>query len=283
MDSMVCWSVYMHTSPSGKRYIGITCQDVAKRWGSVGQGYTRCKYFYRTITKYGWDSITHEVVYTGLTEEEAKQSEKDLIIAYKTRSPLYGYNLTDGGDGACGCIVSAETRAKLSAANKGKQNSLGCKPTAETRAKLSAARMGNQNTLGYKHTSKTKALISAAHKGRVFSAETRAKLSAAHAGENCSAETRAKLSAASKGNQYNLGSKRTDEAKQNMRDAQARRAKDVECATTGGEIVGHYTSCADAAEKTGICDKSISAACRGKIKTAGSFKWRYVMKEVNDG
>ena len=26
-----CYSVYMHTSPSGKKYIGITCQEPEKR------------------------------------------------------------------------------------------------------------------------------------------------------------------------------------------------------------------------------------------------------------
>ena len=32
------YTVYMHVSPSGKRYIGITGQDVKKRWGN-GIGY----------------------------------------------------------------------------------------------------------------------------------------------------------------------------------------------------------------------------------------------------
>jgi hypothetical protein len=65
------------------------------------------------------------------------------------------HNRTDGGDGVSGFTHSPETRAKLSAANKGKTLS------PETREKLSAAR-----------------------KGETFSPETRAKMSAAKKREN---------------------------------------------------------------------------------------------------
>ena len=44
--------VYKHTSPSNKIYIGITCQDVERRWRN-GDGYKSQKYFYRAIKKYG--------------------------------------------------------------------------------------------------------------------------------------------------------------------------------------------------------------------------------------
>ena len=37
------WCVYMHTSPSGKKYIGITSQEnPERRWGAGGSGYL-CK------------------------------------------------------------------------------------------------------------------------------------------------------------------------------------------------------------------------------------------------
>lgn len=43
------YTVYRHTSPSGKVYIGITKQKPHKRWNS-GQ-----PLFERAILKYGWD------------------------------------------------------------------------------------------------------------------------------------------------------------------------------------------------------------------------------------
>ena len=41
------WCVYMHTSPSGKYYIGITSRDPIKRWCLTGSGYKKQKMFYR--------------------------------------------------------------------------------------------------------------------------------------------------------------------------------------------------------------------------------------------
>ncbi len=45
--------------------------------------------------------------------------------------------------------------------------------------------------------------------------------------------------------------------------------------TEEGELVSKFSSQAEAAEKTEICRSSISAALRGKTKTAGGFKWEY--------
>lgn len=42
------FTVYKHTSPSNKVYIGITSQSVIKRWGS-GHGYRHNEYFFRAI------------------------------------------------------------------------------------------------------------------------------------------------------------------------------------------------------------------------------------------
>lgn len=47
------WCVYMHTSPSNKVYIGITC-DVKHRWRSNGEGYKGGTRIYYAIKKYGW-------------------------------------------------------------------------------------------------------------------------------------------------------------------------------------------------------------------------------------
>ena len=46
------WSVYRHTSPSGKVYVGITTQNPEARW-QYGNGYKSCKLFCNTIIKYG--------------------------------------------------------------------------------------------------------------------------------------------------------------------------------------------------------------------------------------
>lgn len=113
------WTVYRHTSPSGKVYIGITSQNVERRWNS-GKGYTLCKAFYNAILKYGWDNIKHEVLFTNLSEERAKKLEIELIMHYKKLR--ISYNITDGGDGMLGYRHSEEVLVKLRKSLKGRKS-----------------------------------------------------------------------------------------------------------------------------------------------------------------
>jgi hypothetical protein len=91
------YSVYRHTSPSGKVYIGITSVSPNKRWRG-GHGYTHgfCTLFSNAIKKYGWDNIKHEILLDGCSKEEAVYAEKYLVRWYKIHS--ISYNITDGGD-----------------------------------------------------------------------------------------------------------------------------------------------------------------------------------------
>ena len=112
------WSVYMHTSPSNKVYIGITSQEPLKRWGNNGSNYSKQKYFYAAIKKYGWENIKHEILFSNLAEEEAKQKEVELIAKHKSADKNYGYNLTLGGDGVKGYVPTEETKQRTKATMK---------------------------------------------------------------------------------------------------------------------------------------------------------------------
>lgn len=89
--------VYKHTCPNGKVYIGITSQNPTSRWNG-GTGYRKNRHFYRAIKKYGWDNVVHEILFSGLSEDEAKEKEIDLIALYRSTDAKYGYNRTKGGD-----------------------------------------------------------------------------------------------------------------------------------------------------------------------------------------
>ena len=88
------WSVYLHTFPNGKYYVGITSQKPEERWKN-GTGYTKQSHLFNAIKKYGWNNIKHEILYTNLTEEEASLKEQELIKKYD--SYHNGYNKTLGG------------------------------------------------------------------------------------------------------------------------------------------------------------------------------------------
>ncbi len=70
--------VYVHTLPNGKKYVGMTKQDKERRWAN-GAGYKKQPKFYEAIQEYGWRNIVHEVIAENLTEEEARETEKEYI------------------------------------------------------------------------------------------------------------------------------------------------------------------------------------------------------------
>ena len=91
------YTVYMHVSPSGKKYVGITGDSPKNRWDS-GHGYRRNPHFWNAIQKYGWNNFEHLILYTDLTKDEAKEYEIKLIKEYNLTNKKYGYNVSEGGD-----------------------------------------------------------------------------------------------------------------------------------------------------------------------------------------
>lgn len=99
----------MHTNKiNNKKYIGITSDKPSRRWRKDGSGYKK-QHFSNAISKYGWDNFTHEILFAELTEEEALNKEKELIAKYNTTNPMFGYNITNGGDLSCGYVSNTKT------------------------------------------------------------------------------------------------------------------------------------------------------------------------------
>lgn len=151
------YTVYVHISPKGLRYYGITGGNVKRRWNN-GRGYITNQYFYRAIQKYGWDSFQHEIVAENLTKHDACEMEEKLIAEYHTQDPNCGYNLSAGGE--CNKL-SQITKDKISVANKGKIRS------DEVKKNLSLAHTGHSTSLkGCKLSDEHKRKISQSLKGR---------------------------------------------------------------------------------------------------------------------
>ena len=159
------YKVYKHTSPNGKVYIGITKKKYVKdRWGK-GKGYENNDYFTKAINKYGWDNFGHEILFEGLSKEEACQKEIELITEYKSNNSDFGYNLTAGGEGCTDYKHSDEIKDVIGKASKERMNNpeykqniinkiTGHKVTEEARKKMSLAKKGKPT-----HRSVTKGRI----------------------------------------------------------------------------------------------------------------------------
>lgn len=253
------WYIYCHTAPNGKRYIGQTCQEPEKRWRG-GEGYKKvdAPYFYNAIQNYGWDSFEHVVLCSCSSQEYADFLEQWFIKKYDTMNREKGYNLTSGGKGSTGRVLSAESRAKFA------EHARKIEWTEERRKKVS-------------ETMKRK-FASGEIVRNPISEEVREKLRIAHLGprnsnfgKKRSEETRRRMSEAQKGRHH------SDETRRRQSEAALNSTKRKRCAvhqfTLEGTYVASYSSQKEAERQTGILSASISSCCRGKSQTSGGFIW----------
>ena len=141
-----------------------------------------------------------------LTEEEAFKHEIYMIAVFGRKDLGTGilYNLTDGGEGMSGILMSDETKKKIGIARSGRTHS------EESRKKISENQKGkyisdesrlkmSESQKGKKLTEKTKEKIGIAGRGRTHSEETKKKLRNLNKGKTLTEEHRKKLSEAHKG------------------------------------------------------------------------------------
>ena len=175
----MAYTVYKHTSPSGKVYIGITSSPVNRRWQN-GKGYRQHRYFNAAIQKYGWQNFTHEILFSNLSKYDACEKEKELIMLYNSTDRRFGYNQSTGGEsGACGVHPSQETIEKLRRASTGRKRGVeelkkfsekmrGHPVSKETREKISNSLKGKP----HKHSQETLRKIAIANGKPVICIET---------------------------------------------------------------------------------------------------------------
>ena len=309
------YCVYVHTSPSGKKYVGQTSKKPEERWGKNGSHYLKKEKngeymhvaFARAILKYGWDNIAHEIVAFNLTKEEADNLEKLLIEKLNTKNRKYGYNLKDGGLGGG---FSEETLKKMSEVHKG------IKQSEETiRKRVEQLRGENNPNYGKPLSEETKRKLSESLKGRKPSEETRKKMSEALRGEKnpnygkpMSEEQKKKLSEANKGKRHSeetkqkisnatkgknnpfYGRHHTEESLQKMSEshkgqhsgAEHFNATKVAQYSLQGHLIKIWDCINDAKRALNINNDGIGECCRGRQKKAGGFIWRYADQELTE-
>jgi hypothetical protein len=106
-----------------------------------------------------------------LLEGDALALEIERIASHRKAGVALA-NVSAGGEGPSGRRHTEDEKRRVSAKLKGRVVS------ASTRAKLSAAAMGNKNGLGMKKSPEAIERTAAAHRGATRSPESRAKISA---------------------------------------------------------------------------------------------------------
>lgn len=259
----MAYSVYIHTSPSGKVYVGITQQTVEQRWRN-GKGYKGNQAFYNAIQKYGWKNIKHEIVAEGISKEEATNLEKELIAEYNATDKRYGYNICFGGeDGWVGVHHTEEAKRKMSESAKRRPSPRkGVKLSEETKQKISESHKGKyrgapvESKIGKPYRRKRNGVWTISYPREWFKD---GKITRTE-------EHKRRISEANKGRL------RTAEIRENMSKAQVKTKKPVRCVDTG-EVFESET----AAMKHFNIDKTlIGRTCKGKQKTAKGLRFEYV-------
>lgn len=276
-NNQATYVVYMHTTPSGRRYVGMTCKDPKNRW-EKGNGYRNQKYFYLAIQKYGWDNIQHDVLFSALPKEEAEQKERELISLYHSADRRYGYNIDLGGKSKGRC--SEETKKLISERQKGwrpseymlqraKEVNTGRPCSKETREKIGLAQIGK------KVSDEAKLKMSNSHKGKHLADSHKEHISE-KVKKGWTAERRKHMSEISKGRKGPTWSEEQIQwYRDNNRGEKSVLSKKVGQFDLKGNLICTFGSAREAG-RDGFTYSGVSAVCRGEKHTHHGFVWKYL-------
>lgn len=238
----------MITSPTGRLYVGSTGMcSIEKRWKSYRN--LNCKgqrKLYYSLRKYG--AINHKF-------EIIMRCSLDEILKYET---LIGW----------GFNVLEKENLNLKLPKLGDVYSI---ISEETREKFRNAFLGNKNPNFGKIRSKEHCRkLSESHKGKKLSLETKNKISnnnpKSNLGKPMSEITKIRLS------KSKIGKKQSDTHKLKSKNAAK---KSIIQLNLQNNFIKEWDSCIEASRELKITPSSITACCKNKRKTAGSFKWCY--------
>ena len=110
--------IYMLISPSGRVYVGKSVR-FGKRLGQHRRRSRKNKTFlYNAVRKHGWGKFTKlvlEIFAYDVSTEYMSKRERYYIKKYRSYNRKYGYNLTEGGEGAPGYKHTDKAKRNLQA------------------------------------------------------------------------------------------------------------------------------------------------------------------------
>lgn len=164
-----------------KKYIGKTIEIFQKRWFNHRSFLRGNKhpnvYMQREWNKYGEDNFEFLIIEQfdiairneyNYDELNRKICELEIYYIKKYNTYKNGYNMTTGGEGTCGIIITEKHKKAI--AEKNRINMTGRKHSEETKKKMS------ESHKGYIKTEEHRKHLSEALKGKTVSEETRIKI-----------------------------------------------------------------------------------------------------------
>jgi group I intron endonuclease len=180
----------IHNIINNKVYVGKATNPKTRwrrhRHAADGKCSEKIFYLHRAIKKYGVDNFTFTVFQQYLSEKDAFLAETYWIKYFNSKNSEYGYNLTNGGEGVSGRVVSEATRQKM------REKATGRKHTSETKDLLKQINIGKipTNIEQLRTINKGKVLpaahrqkISQARQGMIFTEEHRQNMSKVRIGK----------------------------------------------------------------------------------------------------
>ena len=236
-------------------YIGIGGFNKNEETNSYKRAYAktnRNKYWKHIVDK---TEYIVEIIYDNINFNQACGKEREYIKLYGRKNLGLGTlcNLTDGGDGSSGLLLTEEHKRKISESVKG------YKHTKETKEKLSILKKGKvSNRKGEILSEETKNKISESNKGKKRTQKFINNL----IGRKLSIKTIQKISEANKGR------KMSETTKQKLCESHY---KKIIC--LDNNII--YNSIKEAAEELNLLRNLISKVLLGKRNHTGGYHFEY--------
>jgi group I intron endonuclease len=227
---------------NGMKYVGMTSRAIEESREYYGSG----KYITRVIKKLGRQYFIKEIIEVCDNVDNLREREKYWIKELNTKHPL-GYNLTDGGDGVINLYEEGKNKI---------------------REKLKLLVGEKHPHYGMKRSQETCNNISKALTGRKLSPEHVEKCGKANLGNPMPPHVKEILIKA------NTGRSPVGDTLINIRQNQPSCIPILQF-TKSGEFIAEYFSMSEAERCTGVHQSSISICCKGKLKSAGKFVWKY--------
>lgn len=250
--------VYIHRRATDGKifYVGKGCRYRHK------STWARSQHWRNIVAKYGYIA---EIVKDDMSEQEAFNLERELIKKYREHGLC---NLTDGGEGASGAVISAATREKHNKIRQSEKWRKNLSEKAKERFENPQFRAAHAERVRSQMRS-TEIRKRISEKVTEYFSDPKARERTRQKTIDFFANPQAREYARKKAlERFNTPEKRAAHAQ----------AKAVLCVETGA-VFGTGTLAAEWIAAQGIYkgdNSSIAKVCRGEKKTAFGYHWRYV-------